>query len=67
MILIFFTTDESLKKLAQEVLDLIKQLIGVEDFRDVYSKSNKKRTERIEERKRKSAQIVNIWNYKNRL
>jgi hypothetical protein len=46
--------------LAQEVLDLIKQLIGVEDFSDVYSKSNKKRTERIEERKRKSAQIVNI-------
>ncbi len=46
--------------MAQEVLDLIKQLIGVEDFSDVYSKSNKKRTERIEERKRKSAQIVNI-------
>lgn len=40
-------------------MTLIKQLIGVEDFSDVYSKANKKRIEVKEERKRKLAQIVN--------
>ena len=52
--------DENLKKLSQEVLDLIKQLVGVETFSDLYSISNKKRSERRDERKRKMAQIVNF-------
>jgi hypothetical protein len=50
-----------LKKLAQEVLDLIKQLVGVETFSDLYSISNKKRRERRDERKRKMAQLVSFF------
>jgi hypothetical protein len=34
----------------EEVLDLIKQLVGVETFSDLYSISNKKRSERRDER-----------------
>jgi hypothetical protein len=45
--------------LAQEVLEFIKQTIGVEDFSLIYSLSNKKRVENVEKRKRKEAQIVN--------
>jgi len=44
--------------LAQEVLDFIKQTIGTEEFSMIYSKSNTKRIENKEERKRKIAQTV---------
>lgn len=50
--------DENLKHLAKEVLDLIKITIGVENFSLVYSKTNKKRVEHKEERKRKLAQLA---------
>ena len=50
--------DENLKKLAQEVLDLIKNTVGVEEFSMFYSKSITKRIENKEDRKRKLAQIV---------
>ena len=56
--LIFFQKDENLKRLAQEVLDFIKQTIGTEEFSMIYSKSNSKRIENKEERKRKLAQTV---------
>lgn len=52
--------DENLKRLAKEVLDLIKTIIGVEDFSMAYSKTNKKRIENKEERKRKLAQLAVI-------
>ncbi len=39
-------------------MSLIKQTIGVEDFSDVYAKTNKKRVDVKEERKRKLAQTV---------
>jgi hypothetical protein len=47
-----------LKKLALEVLDLIKQIVGVEEFSMFYSRSTKRRIENKEERKRKLAQTV---------
>lgn len=50
--------DENLKKLAKEVLDLIKNTVGVEEFSMFYSKSITKRIENKEDRKRKLAQIV---------
>jgi len=53
--------DETLKRLAQEVLDFIKQAIGVEEFSMIYSKFNKRRTEFREERKRKLAQTVSLF------
>lgn len=52
--------DEKLKKLGQEVLEFIKQIVGIEQFSEFYTKSNKKRLENKEERKRKLAQIVLI-------
>jgi hypothetical protein len=51
--------DENLKKLAQEVLEFIKQTVGVEEFSLMYSVSNKQRSENKEKRKRKLAQTVN--------
>ena len=53
--------DENLKKLAQEVLEFIKQTIGVEEFSLIYSKSHKRRIENKEERKRKLAQTVKFY------
>lgn len=50
--------DENLKHLAKEVLNLIKTTIGIEDFSLIYSKTNKKRVEFKEERKRKLAQLA---------
>jgi len=51
-------TDENLKKLAQDVLEFIKQTVGVEDFSDVYSKMKARRVENTEERRRKQAQLA---------
>ena len=55
----FYFKVEDLKKLAQEVLELIKQTVGVDEFSLAYSKLHTKRVENKEERKRKSAQMVN--------
>jgi hypothetical protein len=44
-------------KLAQEVLDLIKQLVGVETFSDLYSISNKKG---VQEEMRERGKWVNF-------
>lgn len=49
-------TDEKLKILAKEVLDFLKQLVGMDDFGDIYSKVVKQRNENRIERKRKAAQ-----------
>ncbi len=51
---------DALKKLAQEVLEFIKQTIGVEEFSAIYSKAHMKRIENKEQRKRKAAQVVSI-------
>lgn len=51
--------DERLKRLAHEVLDFIKQIVGVEEFSANLAKSSKRRLENKEERKRKLAQTVN--------
>jgi hypothetical protein len=48
-------------KLAEEVQYLIKKLIGVETFSDHYSMSNKKRSARRDERKRKMAQLLSFF------
>ena len=53
-----YKTDEQLKNLAQEVLDLIKQMVGAEEFSLVFSKSNRTRLENKEARKRKLAQAA---------
>jgi hypothetical protein len=52
-----------LKKLAQEVLEFVKQVIGVEEFSIFFSKSTKKRLENKEERKRKHAMTVGFILY----
>ncbi len=49
---------ESLKRLAQEVLEFIKSTIGVEEFSLIYSKSQMRRMEHKEERKRKLVQAA---------
>ena len=49
-------SDQSLKCLAQEVLDLIKQIVGVEEFTYIYSTASMRRQENKEVRKRKMAQ-----------
>ena len=48
-------SDASLKSLAQEVLDLLKKVAGVEKFTEVYAGTQKVRAERKGERKRKQA------------
>lgn len=50
--------DENLKRLAHEVLEFIKQIIGIEEYSLLLAKSNKRRVENKEERKRKIAQTV---------
>lgn len=49
---------ENLKKLAQQVLEFIKQTVGVEEFSMIYSKSHLRRIENKEQRKRNLAQAV---------
>lgn len=53
--------DESLKRLAHEVLEFIKQIVGVEEFTMNLAKSSKRRVENREERKRKLAQTVRFF------
>ncbi len=63
----YYLKDENLKKLAQEVIDFIKQTVGVEEFSLVYSIANKRRVENKEERKRKLAQTLNNFLIKKRI
>ncbi len=58
MFLFVFFQDDDLKKLAQGVLELIKQTIGIEEFTFNLAKSSKRRLEIKEDRKRKLAQTV---------
>ncbi|ESO91748.1 hypothetical protein LOTGIDRAFT_233343 [Lottia gigantea] len=48
-------SDEELKKLADEILDMIKKKVPIEQFSRVFSFVNNKRTDRRLERKRKRA------------
>lgn len=59
-VMLYNTTilDENLKRLAHEVLEFIKQIIGTEEYSLLLAKSNKRRVENKEERKRKIAQTV---------
>ena len=50
--------DDELKRLAQEVLDVIKQIVGIDKFTTVYSEVMKKRSVNKESRKRKHAVTV---------
>ena len=51
-------TDSELYKLAQEVVELIKEIVGKESFAEIYSKLQRKVSEKKEARKRKEAEEV---------
>ena len=51
-------TDEALKRLAHEVLELIKQTVGMDEYTRVYSLTTKRRADTREQRKRKLAQTA---------
>ena len=55
-------SDASLKSLAQEVLDLLKKVAGLEKFTEVYASTQKVRADRKGERKRKQALQVRVMN-----
>ncbi|XP_061192168.1 small subunit processome component 20 homolog [Saccostrea echinata] len=48
-------TDSSLKRLAQEVLDILKKILGVETYTQLFAKTHKEQFDRKETRKRKDA------------
>ncbi|XP_062575188.1 small subunit processome component 20 homolog [Saccostrea cucullata] len=48
-------TDLSLKRLAQEVLDILKKILGVETYTQLFAKTHKEQFDRKETRKRKDA------------
>ncbi|KAL3883203.1 hypothetical protein ACJMK2_029493 [Sinanodonta woodiana] len=49
------TQDASLRQLAGEVMELLKKLVGVEDFTKVYAATQKIRAEKRETRKQQRA------------
>ena len=55
-----YIADPTLKSLAQEVLDLLKKVVGLEKFTEVYTNSQKVRAERKGERKRNRAFQVRL-------
>ncbi len=57
----FFSLDSDLKKLAQEVLELIKSLVGRETFSRAYASLQQTATEARETRKRKKALEVSRY------
>ena len=57
----FFSLDPDLKKLAQEVLELIKSLVGRETFSRAYASLQQTATEAKETRKRKKALEVSRY------
>ena len=62
-----FYIDTELHKLAQEVIDLIKEVIGKELFAEKYSKLQRKVSEKKEKRKRKNAEEVSVVCFSNGL
>jgi len=56
----FFSVDSDLEKLAQEVLELIKSLVGRETFSRAYASLQQTTTEARETRKRKKALEVSL-------
>lgn len=54
----FFFTDEELKALAQEVVDLLKKKVGVETFTKAFVSSQRARVTKREIRKRQFAEEV---------
>ena len=61
-----FSIDTELHKLAQEVIDLIKELVGKESFAEKYSKLQRKVSEKKEKRKRKNAEDVSVICFSSR-
>lgn len=48
-------TDSALKSLAQEVLDIMRKVLGVETYTQLFAKTHKEQYDRKESRKRKDA------------
>lgn len=52
--------DSALKSLAQEVLDIMRKILGVETYTQLFAKTHKEQYDRKESRKRKDAVEVCI-------
>lgn len=53
--------DSALKSLAQEVLDIMRKILGVETYTQLFAKTHKEQYDRKESRKRKDAVEVCIY------